>query len=493
MLGFSFFRGLLNTGGTLFQRVIQGGFWVTVSSTGERLLGLIRTIVLARLLLPEDFGLLGIALTLISGVHAFTITGLRAAIIQRKDVDDVVLSTAWLIGVIRGVILCGFLVAAAPVAAYFFNEPRVTPIIQLLALNQIFKGLQNVGLFLLDKELDFKQRTYFDLWAGVLTTTVSITAAFILQNVWALVIGEMAGSIIRLILSYRIQPFRPRFRFDKKIAKELFDFGKHILSTRVILFFLLQGDDVAVGKFLGTGALGHYTLAYQLANLPATAISGSIASVTLPAYAKKQDDPKALRSAYLRTVSLLGLIALPASAILILIAPELVETLYGETWLPMVPAMQVLCIFGLFRVINTTFGSLYQGLGHPDKLRNFTFWQFVFLIAIIYPCLLMWDLIGVGIAVTLANILVFVLAVRGLPNILPVGFTDLVRGLYAPLLATCIASFCTWVLLTLMSAGLILTLILGGISFGLFYLLFLWLIKPNLVGEIRTIVEQVKT
>ncbi len=399
------------------------------------MLGLVRTVILARLLLPGDIGLVHLALSVIGGLHAFATTGLQPALIHRRDVDAAVLNTAWVISTLRGVLLCAILVGVAPFLADFFNQPLVGPIIRFLALNQILDGLRNIGFVLFQKELDFKRRATFYLLAGFLTTVVSAGAALLLRNVWALVIGEMFGGLIRLYLSYRIHPYRPKLKWDSKIALELFNFGKHILAFRIIDYFLLSGDDLLVGRFLGPEALGFYAYAYVIANLPATVISTSVTGVILPVYAKLHDETTALPATFLRTFRFVGFLSFPSGLLMLALAPQLTRILLGETWLPMVPGLRVLCIFGVLRSFGFMYGALFQGIGSPDRLKNIAFWQLVSTAVVIYPCLTRFGLVGVATAVTFGIFIFDLLLSLQLKRLIGVTPLRLLSSVSRPLIA----------------------------------------------------------
>ena len=220
------FPGLFKTEGTLAQKAVQGGFWVFLSFSFGKVLNFIRIIILARLLLPSDFGLMGLAMLSIGAIEVFTTTGIIQALIQRKECDEEVLNTGWVISILRGFLLFLILFFGAPYIARFFDNSLLTSILRIISITFLFSGFSNIGLILLPRELDFKRKTYFNLATSLLTTIVIITLAFILRTVWALVIGLVIGSVIGLIASYFIHPFRPKIRFNLQISKELLGFGK---------------------------------------------------------------------------------------------------------------------------------------------------------------------------------------------------------------------------------------------------------------------------
>jgi len=187
---------------------------------------------------------MGIALLMLAGLRQFSKLGIDTALIQREEDDvDEYLNTAWSMKAIRGVVIAGVAFVLAPVAAQFFNEPRATDIIRVIALSPLITGLQNPGVMYLRKNLEFHKQFVYTLSSIITNVTVAIGAAIVLQNVWALVYGSLAGSIMTLFVSYVIHRYRPRPEFHRVIATELFDYGKWILGSGVVLFLINQGDD----------------------------------------------------------------------------------------------------------------------------------------------------------------------------------------------------------------------------------------------------------
>lgn len=397
---------------SLSKKVVRGGMWVFGLRIISRGLGFIRTIILARLLAPEDFGLLGIAMLAIATLETFSQTGFQAALIQKKENVESYLDTAWTVSAVRGVLLFLILFFSAPLVATFFNSPQAALVIKVIAVSTLLSGFRNIGILFFQKELEFNKQFIYELSATLVDITIAITLAFILRNVWALVWGGLAANFVRLFMSYILHPYRPHVRFDKNEFKELFGFGKWVLGSSILIFLITQGDDIFVGKMLGVTALGFYQMAYLISNLPSTEITHVISQVTFPAYSKLQDDIPKLREAYLRVLQVTAFLSFPIAGLIFVLAPDFTKIFLGEKWMPMVPAMQVLCIFGVTRALNATTGSIFHAVGKPSILTKVSFIQLIFLAAIIYPLGNIGKLVGISCAVVLANFLCFVLAFR---------------------------------------------------------------------------------
>lgn len=368
----------------------------------NRVLGFIRTIILARLLAPEDFGLLGIALLSISMLETFSKTGFDSALIQKKENVEPYLDTAWTVSALRGIVLFSILLFSAPLIARFFNTPAAVQVIRVIALFTLLAGLRNIGILFFQKELEFNKQFSYEFSATLVDLTVAITLAFILRNVWALVWGGLAASLVRLVLSYVLHPYRPTISIDREGFRDLFGFGKWVLTSGILVFLVTQGDDILVGKLLGVTALGLYQMAYTLSNLPATEVTHVISKVTFPAYSKFQDDVPRLRQAYLRVLQLTAFVSFPLAGGILIFASDFVRIFLGNKWVPMVPAVQVLVLAGLVRSIAATTGPIFHATGKP---KIDTMWQIVRLLVLstfIYPLTLRLGILGTSIAVFLS-------------------------------------------------------------------------------------------
>jgi O-antigen/teichoic acid export membrane protein len=420
---------------SLSERVIRGGFWVFALRFTNRGLGLIRKIVIARLLAPEDFGLLGIAFLSISTLETFSQMGFQAALVQKKADIKPYLDTAWTVSAIRGVIIFGLLFIFAPLVAEFFSSPQATLIIRVIGVSVLLSGFRNIGIIFFQKSLEFNKEFFYQLSGTLTNFGVGIVLAFLLKTVWALVWGGLAASFVQLFMSYIVHPYRPSFRFEKAKFDQLFGFGKWVLGQSIVIFLITQGDDIFVGKMLGVTALGFYQMAYLISNLCATEITHVISGVTFPAYSKMQDDLGRMKQACLRVLGLTCTISFPLAAGILVLAPALTQVILTEKWLPMVSALQVMCGFGVMRSIAATFGPVYRAIGRPDIPLRINITHLLCLCLIIYPLGVKWHLFGVAVGITLAMVVALLLTSLKIISLLEMDFADLLKPIIAPFVA----------------------------------------------------------
>ena len=395
-------NNLITPGGTLSQRVVKGGFWVFFLRIINQGFNLLRLIILARILSPNDFGLMGIALLTMSILESFTQTGFQDALIQKKEEIKSYLDSAWTFLILRGFALFILLYFIAPYAAVFFNTSEAKPIIRVIGFSILFQAFTNIGITYFKKELEFNKEFIYQLAGTLADFIVAISAVLVLRNVWALVLGLLAGNITRCFISYFIHPYTPRLNFDLVKVKELFSFGKWVLGSSILVFLVTQGDGIFVGKVVGTTALGFYQLAYRISNMPATEITNVISQVTFPAYSKLQDNILKLREAYLKVLQVTTFLSFPLAGLIFILAPDFTKIFLGEKWMSMVPAMQVLVFAGLLRSIQATTGAIFYAIGKPKIDTRWQIVRLAIIAALIYPFVTKWGILGASIAVFLS-------------------------------------------------------------------------------------------
>ena len=388
--------------GQLSRRVVHGSMWVTSSRVLQRCLTVVRTIVIARLLSPDDFGLFGIAMLALAALERFSVTGFDQALIQKKEHIEPYLDPAWTIQVIRGFVLGLLLFCAAPLIAKFFGEPQIILLLKVLGVSIFIGSFRNIGIVFFQKNIEFNKIFAYELSGTIADFVVALTAAFILRNAWALIFGFVARNVIQTIVSYIIHPYRPRFLVDKEKTKSLLNFGQWVWVSSILIFLVTQGDDILVGKLLGVAALGFYQLAYKISNMPTTEITHVISQVTFPAYSKIQDNVSKLRDAYLKVLQLTVFLSFPVAGLIFVLAPDFTMIFLGEKWMPMVPSLQVLVFAGLIRSIAATQGNIFYAVGKPKIDTVLQVIRLAVIAIFIYPFSVRWGILGASIVVLMS-------------------------------------------------------------------------------------------
>lgn len=405
----------------LVRRAVRAGLWMVANSVTERLLQTVRILILARLLTPHDFGLVAIGLTLVSLYSGVSDLGTKAALIQRGDRAHEMFDTTWTLGLIRGVVGSAIQVALAPAIAGFFRAPESLNVIRIFAALPILRALRNVAMVELRGDLRFGPQYAMHSAGTLADLAVSIALAIWLGSAWALVSGMLAASIVRVLLSYLLHPYRPTLRLDRTQVRELTDLGRWMLGTRILTKLLTSGVPAAIGRVLGIEAVGLFGMASRGADLPRGQITKIVAPVSVVAYAKLRESPERLRGAYVRTLRLVSVVATPLAVGVVVYGAELVEVVFGSQWRGAGPLLQVMGVYGLVRALGDTTDPLFTGTGRP-WLRTWVQAAELLLVAVLFgPLVVRGGIVGAAWTVTIGAIgaeglaLAFAIRFLGLP------------------------------------------------------------------------------
>ncbi len=427
---------LFRPGPSWSQRVAHAGVWAFALHVSEQLVILCRLFVLAVLLAPRDFGLFGMALFSLLALETLSRTGFEQALIHKKEEIKPYLEVAWTVLLLRGLLLSVLLFALAPWAAAFFKEPDAIPLIRILSVCFLFRGLTNIGVVDFQKKLEFHKEFTFRFSGILMDLLVAITAAYVFRNAEALVLGYAAADLTRLVVSYRIHPFRPRLRLDRRKAAELFDYGMWMLLVGVTVFVATNGAGVAIGKILGATALGFFQMAERIPSVVVRGLGLTLSNVAFPAYAELQSSIDRLREAYKRIASVSAAVLMPAAVGIISVGNDFTRIFLGPKWMPMVPALLILSVAGVATGIVWTGRPAFMGAGRPQTVFHLQVARAATVLLFIYPLSSRWGIEGAAAAVLLSSL--SALAVYFVSIRLQLGITwkDLAQLFLPPLAAS---------------------------------------------------------
>ncbi len=347
-------------------QLARGATWIAASRVLISLIGLANTLVLARLLVPDDFGLVALALSISAIVTSMTELSLAQSLVQHKDPTDSHYNTAFTLNFLRAFCVAVILVVAGFPAAAVYDDPRLISIFVALAISTLVVGAINPRLAKMSRDLVFWQdfvTSSADKVAGFL---VALTVALIWQSYWALILGIIAGQLASLILSYVIQPYRPRW--DTSQWRDLMSFSIWVGLGQAVNTINWRFDQLALGYFLGNSALGYYAVGDRLAVMPTREATQPVAQAVFPGFAALADDPERLKRAYQRAQSVLMLVALPIGVGLAVAAEPLVLLALGEQWLASVVVIQYLASIFAVQTIASMVQPLALGMGRSKVL-----------------------------------------------------------------------------------------------------------------------------
>jgi lipopolysaccharide exporter len=418
------------------QRMAMGALWMVLFKLLERGLGLISTLILARLLMPKDFGIVAMAMSVIALLELFSAFGMDTVLIQQRDATPAHFNTAWTLNVLAGC-LVGLLLAALSVpASHFYREPRLVPVALLLALGAIIQGLENVGVVEFRKQLQFDKEFRYLLAKKVLAFAVTVPLAFWLRNYWALVLGTLAGRAGAVCLSYLIQPLRPRFSLAT--ASEMMHFSKWLMMQNGLAFLKERSASFFIGRVAGPAALGTFTVSAEVAAMPGTELIAPINRAILPAYVKLAHDPVALGREYVSVMSGIALVGVPAVAGVALTAPFIVLLVLGPTWTAAQPLLEVLAFFGITQVLQSNAYSAFIALGKPAIFAKINAFHVVALLICLGVLTPLSGAQGAAWAYVIAAIAALPVNFYYIIKFLGLRTLDFVAGLWRPLVSAAV-------------------------------------------------------
>ena len=379
----------------------------------------VSTMVLARLLTPEMFGLVAMANVALMLMASLRDVGLGQAYVQREmgspEELRLAANTTFYLMLFTNAVLFVLAASLAPLVGRFFENPEVVPLLRAITLIFLLEGLISGPSMVLRRRLDFRRLGYAEIGASLASATVAISLAILGFKAWSLVWGQVAGRVVEGSALYWLSGWRPRFEFSSKLARELFGFGKHLWAFSILSAVGGVLDRAIVGRTLGAASLGIYHMGSNLANLPAQQITFLVNRITFPALARMQGDPARMAAALRKALAHVSIVTLPVTAGLIVAGPQLIGTVYGPRWEAAVPVLQVLALFGMTLSISSVTGPIFQAMGRPQVLLFTSIFH-----QLVYVGLLLWwgrygiqgILWAVVVPVQLSALIAFVLVLR---------------------------------------------------------------------------------
>ena len=392
---------------TIKQKAIHGIIWTGVAKASMQGVIFILMLVLARLLTPEDFGVVGMAAIITVAISMVNDRGLGTAIIQKSSLSDLHRASVFWGGIVFSLLLFILGVLAASPLALFFKNPKVQPVIAVQAIGFVIGSLGIVHKSILTKNLEFKKLALAEVISALASGLVSIVLALMRYGVWSLVIGALVRDAINVFLVWIYCRWRPRLFFSWRYFNELFAFSANVLGNDVVSYAVTNMDILIIGRLLGSEALGYYSLAFNLVKMPVTRLSGVVSKVAFPAFSAIQDDLEKLRKGFLQASALLSLILFPLLLGLALYAREFIALFMGAKWLPMAMPLMILVPLGLAKSVGVIRWPVLMALGRPDVEWKWNLGYILPLGAVIYVGAQMWELEGAAAGITLLLVITF--------------------------------------------------------------------------------------
>lgn len=417
------------------KNVTVGAVWMIGMRLIDRGIGFFSTIILARLLVPEDFGVVAMAMAVLSLIEIGGQFGFDVALIRNWQASRAHYDSAWTLSVGYGLFTALALAILAVPSAAYFHEPRLTPIIFVLAVISFIQSLENIGIIYFRKNFQFNKDFQLSFTKKLISFTVTLVLAYIFRSYWSLLGGIAASRISGVILSYWLHPYRPRFNFSE--ISGLLIFSRWIVLRGIINYFIERGPVFLIGRFFGASVLGMVNISREISTLPTTELIFPIMRAVFPGYAAIAHDRTRLANSFLMVQGVIVLITVPAGVGIVMLADPIVKLLLGSNWLATIPLIQILGLYGAVTVFQATNISIFNVLGKP-------YWSALLNAAeviILLPAMYMLFSIGYGVIeaawlIFVTHALIVPIGMLLIERLLKVGFKDRFAVTWRPLIAT---------------------------------------------------------
>jgi len=477
---------------SLNRAIARNAVWTVGFRFFHRTVGFISTLILARLLVPEDFGLVAMATAVQALLLAFSDFSVHVPLVQKPQIDRGHMDSGWTLQAVMGLVQASVLVAFAQTVAGFYDEPRVVPIMYVLAGIAGLMGLRNIGIVMFQREMAFHREFKLKAIRRIVSFIVTLILALIFRSYWALVLGMLVGALTEFALTYVMHPYRPRPAWS--LVGELFRFSKWLLVNNVLQFFVDRGPDFALGRLIGAGAVGVFSVGKEVATLPTSELAAPINRAVLPAYARMQEKEGALRQGYLDVVGVLSLIALPAGLGVGATADILIPLLLGANWVSAIPVVKLLAVRGAVNVLNANNGTVFLAMNRPWLITALFGCRLLLLVPGMVLAAIHFGVVGVATVYLVVTVVMLPIMLAVLSWKLHLRVIDYIAAVARPVFAGSImyATLDLWLVPKLSNLPLIggaALAVLAGASLYILTILTVWVVLGRPAGAEQRLIQ----
>jgi PST family polysaccharide transporter len=424
-------------------RSVRGGAVTMASQVVKFGLNLGANVILARLLTPGDYGIAGMVTTITLFVGFFKDLGLSTATVQKEEITHEQVSTLFWVNLLLGTVTALVVVVIAPIAAWFYKEPRLIWITIVTSIGFIFSSLGVQHGALLSRQMRFSTLVVIDITVTALSFVVGVILAMLGFRYWALVLYPLAASLLYTLAYWMVCSWRPGLPKRKIGMRSLLVFGSNVTGSNVLAFFARNTDNILIGRVWGAQQLGLYSKAYQLLMLPLVRINAPIAAVTIPSLSRLQSDPKEFCQHYLNAISIVAFLCLPLMSFLVVASEEVIQLFLGNQWTAASTIFRFLAISALVQPIYETNSWLHIATGRTDRMVKWGLFSLPIITGAF--CLgLPYGADGVALSYAIAMLLLAIPCMKFAIQGTSITLLDLGRSLVEPLVASLLAGLGAW-------------------------------------------------
>jgi len=417
----------------LANTMIRGSVWMLSMRGLVRILGISCTAILARLLVPEDFGLMAMVMVIVGMASACLDFGVAIALIRKQDAQKEHFDTGWTMRILESALIAVILLCATPWISSFYNEERLNFIAPIIALSIFIGGWENIGTIIIRKNLEFKKDFTFNLLKKLLSVIFVVSLAVYFRNYYAFAIGILLNNIAAVILSFIISDYRPSLTL--KAVKDIWSVSQWSLLRGIAIYFYTQGDKLIVGKMSTSQNLGFYIVGKEIAELASDAIILPIGRALIPGFSTIQHDASRLRTGFLKTFSAMLIIALPIGFGIYIISDEAIPLLLGDNWRPTIPLLKILALYSVTTIISALASDIIVVVGKIKVSTFFSWLEMIVFFLLIYPAYLWNGVLGIAYARVATGCFSIIFNLGALSYLIKTTLKDYFLAMYRPFLA----------------------------------------------------------
>lgn len=473
---------------SLKKQALSGMMWTYIQQFGGQFVTFIVSIILARILLPQEFGLIGMLSIFIGIGTALFEGGLTSSLIRTKELVQEDYSTVFFFNIAASLGIYVVLFFVAPYISEFYSQPRLTIITRVYGVTFMISGLSTVQNTILTRELNFKKQAIITFPALLISSIIGVASAYLGYGVWSLVFSAISNSIFVSLFLWISSDWYPKFIFSKAKFQQHFYYGYKLTLSSVLDILFTNIYQIVIGRFYSPSQVGYYARANSLMMLPVGNISGALNRVIFPIFAKIQDDLLKLKEAYRKIMLLVMFIINPILILLALLAKPIVILLFTEIWLPMVPILQIICLTGLLYPIHLYNLIILQVKGRTDLFLRLEILKKIIIVCIL-PISMFFGLYGLLFGQLLSSICALFInthyagkilnygALAQLKDLMPIFMFSILMGVVVMFLDHFLVDFANY-----------LRLLLSGTAGAVSYFLFAWIFKFESLSDIKNLI-----
>ena len=348
------------------DKIIKGGFYLTIVNVLSQFLAIVVNIVLARLLMPEDFGLVALTMTYIGFITLFTNMGFGSSIIHESETSQKQLSSIYWLNYGLSIFSFLIIISTSQYAASFYNEPKLTAIVMIAAINILLNPFYIIQYKLLERDLEFKTISRINLSGTLIGSIAAIIGAYLGLGVYALILQSLVSSGIRLVMIMLYKRWFPSIYFNFNEIKHMIWYSLKFKGSQMAMYFERNIDYLILGKFFTSVILGYYAFAYNIMYTPVKRISYIFSEVLFPSFSSFKNDKQKIINGYFKSVNLIALVSIPAMTILAFNADLIIHLVFGQKWDEAIPIVRILCFAGAIQSISQFGGVIFSSIGKPE-------------------------------------------------------------------------------------------------------------------------------